>query len=62
MKPVLQILPTAIRKIVQALPRAVLSSLEEIRVRQNRPLEIITGEETWFVSESCQLTHQVANS
>jgi stage III sporulation protein AA len=36
--------------------------LEEIRVRQGRPLEIITSEQSWFVSKSCQLSMKPKDS
>ncbi|WP_424204970.1 stage III sporulation protein AA [Baia soyae] len=55
MKPIYQILPLSIREIIQSLPRTILGSLEEIRIRQNRPLEVITSEQSWFVSCNRQL-------
>ncbi|WP_370872913.1 stage III sporulation protein AA [Croceifilum oryzae] len=55
MKPIYQILPLSIREIIQSLPRTILGSLEEIRIRQNRPLEVITSEQSWFVSYNRQL-------
>ncbi|WP_369813678.1 stage III sporulation protein AA [Thermoactinomyces sp. DSM 45892] len=55
MKPIYQILPLSIREIIQSLPRTILGSLEEIRIRQNRPLEVITSEQSWFVSYRRQL-------
>ncbi|MBA4544528.1 stage III sporulation protein AA [Thermoactinomyces daqus] len=57
MKPVLRILPLALRELIQSLPRTILESLEEIRIRQDRPLEIITSEQSWFVNHLAQLTH-----
>lgn len=54
--PVYQILPLSIRERIQSLPRPILGCLEEIRVRQDRPLEVITSEQSWFVSRQCQLT------
>ncbi|SFX06347.1 stage III sporulation protein AA [Thermoactinomyces sp. DSM 45891] len=55
LKPIYQILPLSIREIIQSLPRTILGSLEEIRIRQNRPLEVITSEQSWFVSYNRQL-------
>lgn len=56
MKPIFQILPSTLRDLIQSLPRPILGCLEEIRVRQDRPLEVITSEQAWFVSRGCQLT------
>lgn len=55
LKPIYQILPLSIREVIQSLPRTILGSLEEIRIRQNRPLEVITSEQSWFVSRNRQL-------
>jgi stage III sporulation protein AA len=56
LQPVMQILPQSIRELIQSLPRTILHTLEEIRIRQDRPLEVITSEQSWFVSRSCQLS------
>lgn len=61
-KPIYQVLPPLIREIIQSLPRTILGCLEEIRVRQDRPLEVITSEQSWFVSRNCQLTLQPKES
>lgn len=61
-KPVYQILPLSIRELIQSLPRTILGCLEEIRVRQDRPLEVITSEQSWFVSRNCLLSQQPKDS
>ncbi|TCS96396.1 stage III sporulation protein AA [Hazenella coriacea] len=61
-KPIYQVLPPSIRELIQSLPRTILGCLEEIRVRQDRPLEVITSEQSWFVSQNCQLTLQPKES
>ncbi|MGA9172428.1 MAG: stage III sporulation protein AA [Thermoactinomyces sp.] len=61
-KPVLRILPLALRELVQSLPRTILECLEEIRIRQDRPLEIITSEQSWFVNHLAQLTQSPRGS
>lgn len=55
-KPVFQILPLSIRDVIQSLPVSVLERLEEVRVRQGRPLEIVTSEQSWFVSRFAHLS------
>lgn len=62
LKSICQILPLRIRELIQSLPRAILGGLEEIRVRQNRPLEVITKEQSWFVNEQCQLSQNPRDS
>ncbi|SFJ31448.1 stage III sporulation protein AA [Thermoflavimicrobium dichotomicum] len=62
MKAIYQILPLSIRELIQSLPRTILGCLEEIRVRQGRPLEVITSEQSWFVSRTCQLSMQPKDS
>ena len=57
-QPVLQVLPLSLREVIRALPSPVLECLEEVRVRQERPLEIVTNEESWFVSRSSRLSKQ----
>lgn len=57
-QPVLQVLPLSIREVIRSLPAPVLECLEEVRVRQERPLEIVTNEESWFVSRSSRLSKQ----
>lgn len=55
LKPIYQVLPLSIRDHIQSLPRTILSGLEEVRIRQDRPLEIIAAGKTWFVSANQQL-------
>ncbi|MFC4545105.1 stage III sporulation protein AA [Paenactinomyces guangxiensis] len=62
LKPIYQILPLSIRELIQSLPRTILGCLEEIRIRQDRPLEVITSEQSWFVSRKCQLSQQPKDS
>jgi stage III sporulation protein AA len=58
LKPILQALPLSMRERVQSLPPAILQGLEEIRIRQERSLEIITAERSWFLSCTGQLCLQ----
>lgn len=46
-----QILPRSLRNIVQALPAVYTDSLEELRIREGRPLEIIAQRGQGFVTE-----------
>lgn len=55
LKPIYQVLPLSIRDRIQSLPRTILSGLEEVRIRQDRPLEVIAQGKTWFVSNNQQL-------
>lgn len=54
------ILPHSIRTLFHKLPPSVKESLEEIRIRQDRPLEIITAERSWFVMENGRLSANAA--
>jgi stage III sporulation protein AA len=56
MKPFLAMLPTPIRTILATLPPAVRENLEEIRLRQNQPLEIRYGQHSSYVTPTGQLT------
>ncbi|USG63653.1 stage III sporulation protein AA [Brevibacillus ruminantium] len=56
MKEILAILPGTVRSILTALPSAVREQLEEIRLRQNQPLEIRYGQQSSYVSATGQLT------
>lgn len=53
---VLAALPPAVRALVAALPSETLERLEEIRVREGRPLEISLGGEYAFVGDGGVLT------
>lgn len=57
MAQVLQVLPRSIRDYIESLPPIVFNQLEEIRIRQNRPLEVITSKGSGFVHRTTkQLT------
>jgi stage III sporulation protein AA len=47
---IFRLLPTSLEKLISSLPMDIMKSLEEIRIRQNRPLEIIYGDQYRFVS------------
>lgn len=56
LKGIHSILPHSIRSLLEALPKSIIDSLEEIRIRQDRPLEIITTQQSWFVKKTGQLS------
>lgn len=56
MQEILAILPSSVRSVLTALPSTVLEVLEEIRLRQNQPLEIRYGQQTSYVTPSGQIT------
>lgn len=57
MTSVTQILPQSIRSYIESLPPAIFNHLEEIRIRQDRPLEVITSKDSGFVHRTTkQLT------
>lgn len=56
MNEIMAILPATIRSILTALPSAVREHLEEIRLRQNQPLEIRFGQQSSYVTAAGQLT------
>jgi stage III sporulation protein AA len=56
LSPVFLIIPPPLREWIQALPQQVLRSLEEIRVRQDRPLELIASGESWYVGRERRLS------
>ncbi|CAJ1002993.1 stage III sporulation protein AA [Brevibacillus aydinogluensis] len=55
-KEIMAILPASVRSILTALPSAVREHLEEIRLRQNQPMEIRYGQQSSYVTPSGQLT------
>jgi stage III sporulation protein AA len=55
-KEIMAILPASVRSILTALPSAVREHLEEIRLRQNQPMEIRYGQHSSYVTPSGQLT------
>lgn len=58
MQEIMAILPSSVRRVLTALPSTVLEVLEEIRLRQNQPLEIRYGQQTSYVTPSGQITSQ----
>ncbi|MGG1660147.1 stage III sporulation protein AA [Brevibacillus sp. NRS-1366] len=56
MREIMAILPPTVRSILSALPSEVREKLEEIRLRQNQPLEIRYGQQTSYVTAAGQLT------
>jgi len=55
-KEIMAILPASIRTILNALPPTVTEQLEEIRLRQNQPLEVRYGQQSSYVTASGQIT------
>jgi stage III sporulation protein AA len=51
-----QVLPPEIRGPILSMPPSALEKVEEIRVRRERPLEVITSDRSWFVSETGKLS------
>jgi stage III sporulation protein AA len=58
-KEMIAMLPAPIRHILTALPAAVRDSLEEIRLRQNQPLEVRYSQQASYVTPTGQLTANV---
>jgi len=58
-KEIMAILPATIRNILSALPAKVVEHLEEIRLRQNQPMEIRYGQQSSYVTPTGQLTSNV---
>ncbi|MFC7440952.1 stage III sporulation protein AA [Laceyella putida] len=50
------ILPPRLREAIRSLPAEVIHCLEEIRIRQDRPLEVITPTQAWFVNREGALS------
>lgn len=59
LKSVLELLPPPISKGLQKLSAEIITHLEEIRIRAERPLEIISGGQYFFVSQNGELTMEV---
>ena len=59
---VLQVLPANIRQLVAALPEQVQKQVEEIRIRQGRPLGVRIAAFNVFIKASGGLTDRVAES
>jgi len=52
---VLHLLPQEIKTKIELLSRKAKQQLEEIRIRENRPLELIIGIEHFFINENGEL-------
>ncbi|WP_139489333.1 stage III sporulation protein AA [Brevibacillus dissolubilis] len=50
------ILPQALRRVLSALPIHIRENVEEIRLRQNLPVEIRFGQQNHFLTEAGQIT------
>lgn len=50
------VLPPVLRSYIMSLPTHVHQELEEIRIRENRPLEVSYGGEYYFVTQAGTLT------
>nr|WP_142504307.1 stage III sporulation protein AA [Melghirimyces algeriensis] len=58
MSPILDVLPLSIRRIIESLPEREKKDLEEIRVRQERPLEVVHPLRSRFITPDGRLVHQ----
>ncbi|MDF2720412.1 MAG: stage sporulation protein [Paenibacillus sp.] len=58
MQAILALLPGRIRGIIEKLPPPIAARLEEIRVREGRPLEIVADGESRFVAVDGSLTDE----
>jgi stage III sporulation protein AA len=56
------ILPLNIKNLLQRIPEMYLLKLEEIRMRQARPLMLVAGNEDFLVSQEGQLSNSIKNS
>lgn len=54
----LDLFPEPMRSMLRKLPQTVFDCLEEVRIRENRPLEINSGGEHHFVAASGRMTVQ----
>jgi stage III sporulation protein AA len=52
----MELFPTSLRQVLELIPAFAMESLEEIRIRENRPLEISYGSRFSFVREDGTLT------
>jgi len=50
------VLPPELRSLILLLPSAILAELEEIRIRENRPLEVSYGGDYGYVTSNGSLT------
>ncbi|MDA8354319.1 MAG: stage III sporulation protein AA [Firmicutes bacterium] len=58
LSPILEVLPLSIRGMVESLPGKKKEHLEEIRVRQGRPLEVVSPWQYGFVSDRGRLVNR----
>ncbi|MEW9669606.1 stage III sporulation protein AA [Ammoniphilus sp. 3BR4] len=56
----MSMMPKELRELCRRLPQEVLSSLEEIRIRKEQPVEFIYGQVSRFLSPDGALTHHHA--
>ncbi len=56
------ILPLNVKNLLQKIPEIYLFKLEEIRMRQGRPLMLVVGNEDFIVSVEGQLTNTIENA
>lgn len=61
-QPVLQSLPDNIRKTICGIPFTILKDLEEIRIRENRPLMVYSHGKDYFLREDGEPTVNPANA
>ncbi|MDP5275674.1 stage III sporulation protein AA [Chengkuizengella axinellae] len=52
---VLNLLPDTLKSIMNRVPRSILHQIEEIRIRENRPLEIVYSGTYHFISNQGQM-------
>jgi len=62
LEPILNALPPMIRELIASLPQQVLDDLEEIRVREKRPLEVMYRGVYRYVSVDGGLTEDVLSA
>jgi len=55
-QPILELFPASLRLVLERIPAFARETLEEIRIRENRPLEIGYGSRYAFVRENGSLT------
>ncbi|AJY77266.1 stage III sporulation protein AA [Paenibacillus beijingensis] len=55
---VAHLLPAELTALLERMPEAAKQELEEIRIREHRPLEIVSGGRSWFAEDDGTLTAQ----
>ncbi|WP_054957694.1 stage III sporulation protein AA [Paenibacillus dakarensis] len=58
----LELFPDNVKRLLQNLPRGVLESVEEIRIREDRPLEVNAGGKFHYLSPEGKLILQPENA